>query len=256
MRRISLAVIAFLFAFWQDATAEPTTRPAVDPKAEQILHQACDTVAALKQFTFESHSIYDVVLTTGQKVQFAQNEKIFVRRPNALAAIVEGDRDDLRFWYDGKKVGVFNVRANAFSVTDAPPTVDATMDLLATKFGMTLPLADVVLSDPYKALAEEMKAAAYLGTGYVFDAVCHHLAFRQDGIDWELWVDAGKQALPRKLVITHKNAPQCPQYTAFLSNWELSPTFSDATFASPAPKGAKELPFTIRSTTQPGTVAK
>ena len=40
---------------------------------------------------------------------------------------------------------------------------------------------------------------------------CHHLAFEQATIDWQLWIDAGKDPLPRKLVITYKTEDEVPQ---------------------------------------------
>jgi hypothetical protein len=256
MRQISVVVVLCMIAIARQSMGQPATQPAIDPKAEQVLRQACQTVAGLKQFTFEAHSTYEVVLKSGEKVTFAQNQEMVVRRPDALAMILQGDREDLRFWYDGKRAGMYNAREKTFSVTDAPATIDATLDLLAEKHGMTLPLADAVLSDPYKALAERVQSGKYVGTGYVFDAVCHHLAFREEEIDWEVWIDAGKQALPRKLVIRHKKVAECPEFTAFLQNWDVSPKFSDATFRAPAVKDAKELPFRAAPATQSGPAGK
>jgi hypothetical protein len=41
----------------------------------------------------------------------------------------------------------------------------------------------------------------YLGLQSVEGISCHHLALEQETIDWQLWIDAGPSALPRKLTI-------------------------------------------------------
>jgi hypothetical protein len=220
-----------------------TTQPAVDPRADKILREGCALLTAAKQFSFSSHSIAEQSLRNGQKVQFGRNLKVAVGRPARLSATAAGDLEDLQFWYDGKHVGVFNSRDNVYGSADAPPTIDATLDMLVEKYGMALPLADLVFADPYKVLSERVRAGEYLGKGYVFDAVCHHLAFRQDVIDWEVWIEAGDKPLLRKVVITYKDLPSWPQYTAFLSEWNLSATLPDSQFTPAPPRDAKQVPL-------------
>jgi hypothetical protein len=251
---LALAIAPLLLA---QPRPTPTTRPArqaVDPQADAILRRACDVLASARQFSFEAHSTVERPLTTGQKVQFARTQRVCVRRPDAASTIIEGDRDDLQVWYDGKQLGLYNRRENLYCITPAPPTIDAALDMLAERHGMTLPLADLVMSDPYKAMAAHVSTGTYLGTGFVFDAVCHHLAFRQDGLDWEIWISQDEHPLPRKLAIVYRNTPDALEFVAYLSQWDLAPKFRDTEFSSPAPKDARELPFrgTVPSTTQPG----
>jgi hypothetical protein len=144
----------------------------------------------------------------------------------------------------------------------APPTVEAMLDMLALKYGIVLPLADLAFPDPYKVLIENVRRGEYIGMGYVFDTKCHHLAFRQSAVDWQIWIEDGQRALPRKVVITFKDQPAHPQYTAFLSDWKLSAQADDAAAAAGAadaftlkpPAGAKKVDFT--PATQPTAGAR
>jgi hypothetical protein len=247
-RRSCLTVLILgALACWRADTVlagAAATQPAVDPRADKILRQACDVLAASKQFTFTAHSIVEQSLRNGQKVQFAKNMKASVRRPAGLEATVAGDLEDQRLQYDGKRLGIFLGRDNVFgTAADVPATNDATLDLLAEKYGLVIPLADLVFADPYKVLTERLMAGEYLGKGYVDDDVCHHLAFRQDTVDWEVWILAGDKPLVRKIVITYKNLPSWPQYTAFLSDWNLAASLPERTFTPAAPAGAKEVPL-------------
>ena len=227
--------------------APPAARPsAIDPKADALLKRMGQTLAGAKAFSFESHSMVDHVLDTGQKVQTARNQAVVVRRPDAVAARVVGDGIDLRFVYDGKRVVVLNGQSNTWGATDAPPAggIDATFDALAEKFGLAVPLADLIRADPHKDLTAQARAAQDLGDGWVFDVKCRHLAYRQPGVDWQVWLeDLGDRVLPRKVVITYKELPGHPQFTAFLSKWDLAPTVSPDAFKFEPPAGAKQVDF-------------
>jgi hypothetical protein len=225
--------------------AAPATAPsAVDPQADEIFRKSGELLAASKRFTYDAHAVSEQILDSGQKVQFARNLKLAVRRPDGVAATVVGDREDLAFIYDGKNVTLHNRGSNAYGSTPAARTIDETFDMLAEKFGMTLPMSDLLFSNPYTALIGRVRSGRYLGTGYVFETKCHHLAFRQEVVDWELWIEDGPKPLPRKLVITYKEMPGHPQYTAYLSNWNLSADVPDSRFTFAPPQGAKKVDFT------------
>lgn len=225
------------------APAEPAARPAVDPKADAVLKAAGQALASAKGFTLHAHAMADQVTASGQKIQVARNQVVTVRRPDGLAADVAGDLDDLRFWYDGKRVTVYNKRTNSVGGTDAPPTIDAALDMLATRYGLALPLADLLFADPYKTLVGQVRSGQYVGLGYVLETRCHHLAFRQESVDWQIWIEEGDKPLVRKVVITYKDSPGHPQYTALLSKWDLSAQPADATFKVDVPADAKKVEF-------------
>jgi hypothetical protein len=227
-------------AFAQAPSGPP---PAVDPKADEVLKRMGALLAGAKSFTFKSHSTVDQALDSGQAVQVARNQRVVVRRPDGVAAVVDGDLEDLSFWYDGKRVTVLNRRTNSYGVTDAPPTIDATFDMLAEKFGLVIPLADLLFADPYKTLIAGARSGEHVGVGYVFGTKCDHLAFRQAGVDWQVWVEQGERPLPRKVVITYKESPARPQYTAYLSEWDINPPVKDEQFVAKVPEGAKKVAF-------------
>jgi len=236
----------------QPAAADKGAAPSIDPKADAVLKQMGKALSSAKSFTFDVHSYSDDVLPSGQMAQFARNEKISVRRPNHIAATLTGDREDLLFVYTGKQVDVHNKMAKTWSSVDAPDTIDATLDMLAMKYGLALPLADVVLSDPYKILEEHVRSGVDLGVGYVMETRCRHLAFRQDIVDWQIWIEEGAQPVPRKLVITYKDSPVRTQYVAFMSNWNLSADIPDSAFEfkEPAAGETKKVDLTAVQETE------
>ena len=237
----------------QQQPAAPAPVAAVDPKADAILKQMGAALKDAASVSFSAHAIVDQVLTDGRKVQYARNQKVLLRRPDKLAADVIGDNEELQFRYDGKQVALYNPRTKSWGAAAAPASIDQTLDLLAQKYGMVMPLADLAFSDPYQCLIENVRRGEYLGLGYVFDTQCHHLAFRQATVDWQIWIETGERPLPRKVVITFKDSPAHPQYTAFLSDWNLSAKVDESAFTLKPPQDAKKVEFA--PATQPAAAA-
>jgi thiol-disulfide isomerase/thioredoxin len=68
--------------------------------------------------------------------------------------------------------------------------------------GMTDVMACSALfaDDPYQVLMEGVTALAYLGRESLDGAECNRLEFTEEEADWQLWIQAGEQPLPRKVV--------------------------------------------------------
>ncbi len=223
------------------SAAASAQAPAIDPKADAALKEMGKTLADAKTMTLTSHSSVDTFHASGQKVQVSRSQEVSVRRPNGVAANVVGDDLELKFVYDGKQVLMVNQKEKSFALAEAKPTIDATLDMLATEYGLPMPLADVLYADPYTTLIQNVRSGVHLGTGLVMDIKCDHLAFRQDGIDWQVWIEQGAQRVPRKIVITYKDAPGSPQYTAYLTNWKLNADIPADRFMVEAPKDMKRV---------------
>ena len=84
------------------------------------------------------------------------------------------------------------------------------------------------------ALAPAEQAAEYIGPAMVGGVQTDQFAFRQEEIDWQIWIQQGDRPLPLKIVIIDKTDPTRPEFSARLS-WNTSPRFDASTFAfSPA----------------------
>ncbi len=211
------------------ADTPPASRPAIDPQASALLQKMSDTLAAATKLSFSVNAISEQLLDSGQKIDVARNSAVNLQRPDRLDVSITGDNDDLHVVYDGKLVSINNLRKHVYGQISVPATIDGAIDTLADKYGMVIPLADFLLSNPQASLAPLIRSGAYLGTGLVFDNKCHHLAFRQDTVDWQIWLDQSDN-LPRKIVITYFNTPDRLQYVAYFNKWNLAPDFAPGLF--------------------------
>jgi hypothetical protein len=220
-------------------TTKPS--PAIDPKADEILKKMGKCLAETRCFSVKADKMADYVLENGQKVQLSSITRVIADRPGRLWARTTGDTGTEQAWYSGKLLTVLNEDAKTYSPIEVPETIDKMMDFVVQKFGWSLPLADLVFSDPYQSAMEKVRSGLYLGIHSVNEIRCHHLAFRQDGLDWQIWIDAGDRPLPRKLVITDKDAPGYPQFIALLNDWDLAPKLAENQFAPKIPDGTTKV---------------
>jgi hypothetical protein len=228
------------------APRDPATGAAisrVSPAADRILRRMSDYLKSLEEFTFRSRFAEDEVLPSGQKIQYTGQAHVAVRRPDRLHVERHSNVRRARLVYDGERLTLHDLDVNVYSTADVPPTIDAALDETFDRFGISPPGADLVYADPYATLIEAVQSGVVIGMNEVAGVMCHHLAFTQEAIDWQVWIEAGARPLPRKFVITHKDELSSPQYIAVLTDWNLHPRIADDHFVFHPPAGADEIDF-------------
>ena len=211
--------------------AKATLEPIIGPRAELFLRAMSDYMKSVQQFSFRGKISFDDTLPTGQKIQYAQEIKVAIRRPDRAYAEGWGDLWNKRFWYDGKRATLVNSSLGVYAIVDdVPGELGALMDHLVEKYDFAPPLADLVYPDFYKAVIGDIQFGFYVGLHEVEGVRCHHLAFVTKYIDWQIWIEDGLQMVPRKILITYKALPESPQYQAILTDWDLDARLPDVLF--------------------------
>lgn len=236
------------------AAQQATKAPAIDPKATGALRQMGAYLRTLKQFGIQGEGTRDEVLANGQKVQFGGTLNYLVRTPNAFRADIRTDRKQRQWIYDGKTLTIFAPRMNYYATVAAPSTISATLDSARWRYRFDMPLADLFFWGTSRDGMKDITEAKYIGPAYIDGVDVDQYAFRQEDVDWQIWVERGNKPLPRKLVITTKTVPQEPQYSVVLK-WDLAPTFDSTTFAFTPPPEAKRITLTA-ALTSPMRVAQ
>ena len=251
-RRIGSAVLLVLLAIGLPLAFgdKPVDKPRIEPKADDILKKACSCLADLKQFGVKVEECFDEMNDSGQKIQLSNRREVLVRRPNCLFARSVGDTTNRLFYYDGKALALFDPDAKVYATNEAPATIDSLFDFLDEKLGFTIPTSDLLFSDPYKVLTEHVEAGEYIGLHHVGEKKCHHLAFQQRQIDWQLWVDTGDKPLPLKFLLTYRRMPGEPQF-ATVFDWDVSAKVAEDAFTFKPPADAKKIEFLTQKSAPP-----
>ncbi len=228
--------------------------PAIDPAASQYLTKMCDYLAGLTSFFFRAEVDVDEVFNGGLTLQTSRTELVSVRRPDRLR--VESVQDDAvkTITYDGTAFTIYNKTQNLYSTVAVPSTLDAALDQILTSYGITAPLAELILNAPHAAITSGILSGFYVGKRMVQGVACHHLAFTQKDVDWQIWIEDGDKPLPRKLVIVDKTLAGAPNYEALLVDWKVNPRLKDSLFTFTPPKDA--APIAIVPLSGPTTVSQ
>ncbi len=215
----------------------------ITPQADRILREMSEYLKKASEFTFHAEVAYDSVLASGQKIQFGGVSKVTVRRPNRLHVEYRGDERRTRVVFDGQSFTICDLAANVYAVAEVSAEIDEAVDRMLEQHGFTVPIADFVYADPYAVLTENVYGGHLVGRHAVDGRPCHHLAFSQETIDWQIWIEDGPRPVPRKLVITYHNEDGSPQYAARFTQWDFQPRASDDFFKFHAPSGAERIDF-------------
>lgn len=219
----------------------PAQAQDLDPNATKVLQFMSDYLAETEALSFNADIDFEVIARTGQKLQFSSYASVLLDRPNGLHVLRQGPLADVEILFNGSQLTVFGRRINAYVQQAFTGTTDEAILALEAETGIPFPGADLLFSNPYAVLSEGVESSQYLGTGYIDGVEVHHLAFREDDVDWQLWVQTGDRPLPMKYVITTKWLTGAPQYETRLRDWNTSPQVSQEAFTFTAPAGARQL---------------
>ena len=234
-----------------NAPAEPPPPPIeaelapgsrlVEPRVQDLVRRMSDRLAKATSVALVAEEVYDEVPVDAPRRQLTSLRRVAMQRPDRLVGDASGDAINRSFWYDGQTFSALDREQNVWASGQVPPTIDAALDWVFDQTGTVIPLADFLYSDVYDRLMSKVERGVYLGIHEAAGVPCHHLSFEQATIDWQLWIDAGPDPLPRKLVISYKTEDEVPQYAVTIRKWNLAAKVPDALFHFTPPDGAKRI---------------
>ena len=233
---IVLATLLSRFSAAQDKS------DLVAPEAMKALDQMGAYLRTLKDFQVQAEITTEDVLEDGQKIQYSSTTTLLAKIPSKMRVSTEGEQKSRLFLYDGKSFTLFARRVGYYATVPAPETIGKLIAAVREKYDVEIPLVDLFLWGGPNASANEITAATDLGPGTVEGVTCEHYAFRQPGLDWQVWVQLGDHPLPRKLVLTTTTDEARPQHVSVLT-WNLAPSYSDEAFVFDPPEGTHKIVF-------------
>jgi hypothetical protein len=221
---------------------KPLKPPAIDKEAIAALEKTGAFLREQKSFTVGLHTETDFVLDNGQKVRAASRGEIRARRPDHLRADVVSDRKDRSYYYDGKEFTIYGKRTGFYSTVPAPPTIKELAETLEERYGLQFPMVDLFRWGGPDSRIDEITHAAVVGKTKVDGVETTQYAFRQPGLDWQVWIEDGPRPVPRKLVLTTTDDPARPEHAVEMT-WDLNARHDDAVFAFDPPADSAKIPL-------------
>ncbi|MBF0503215.1 MAG: DUF2092 domain-containing protein [Candidatus Riflebacteria bacterium] len=238
--RLVFAVVAFACLMAVAASAADV-KTALDPRTDVMLRRMGDYLAQAPYFSVTAEVWQDIQSHSGQRIQAGRTIELQVRRPDRFHAEVRSMHRNRGLYYDGKSIILLDRVNNFYGTITAPASMDEALDIASERFGVTIPLEDFIVSDSYQNAIRELTSGTDLGPVTVLGVPCEHLVFSQGVIDWQLWIEEGAMPVPRKVVITYKDEPNSPEYTAILSHWDFQTRLPDFLFNCELPTKAVKI---------------
>jgi hypothetical protein len=214
--------------------------PPIDEESVKALGRMAASLRTLGTFSVVVDSTLEDVLESGQKIQFDHQLTIRAIRPTKLRMDLVSDRKERQIFYDGKTLTVFSPKLGFFTTIDAPATIIETLKMAREKYGVVLPLTDLFTWGTDGAQEKDLTGAMFVGSDTIRGKSCEHYAFREPGLDWQVWIAKGEKALPCKMVITSTGDPAQPQYVAVM-DWNPSATLDQSVFAFAPPGNSHKI---------------
>ena len=210
-------------------------------EAKKLLKAMSDFLAAQKTLSVGFDTDFEVVTPTDQKLGLASSGIATLARPDKIRVARSGGFADFEILYDGKTLTFLGKNANLYTQVDAPGTVDQLIDTLQNKYGRPMPGADLLMTNSYDQLMQDVYDSKDLGSGVINGVECDTLAFRKNDVDWQIWIAQGERPYPCRFVITAKLASGDPQYAIQFRDWKFGNDVVADDFAFKNASNAKQV---------------
>jgi hypothetical protein len=221
--------------------------PEAAAVGDRYMRSMSDTLARSRSFTFETSEQIEVLKTSGQKGALSFTRKVTVRRPNGLFFDFQGKGDtafDLAAYYDGQTLTLSEKPGGDWAQTTVPSTLDELLDDVMWRFGLPVPIGDVVYSSPYDAFIGSNARGGLVARETIDGVPCVKLDYADDLVDVRLWLPTSGPTLPRKIELVYKKRGPTQLISQLnFTNWKLDVPVTDAmfTFQPPANHGQVEF---------------
>jgi hypothetical protein len=229
----------------QAATAPgtPQNAPQLEPKAIEVLKAACAKLAAAHSMSFTALVTYESPSRLGFPLAYGTKSDVLFQRPNKLRVLTPGDGPASEFYYDGKTMMAFSPAENLVAVADAPPTVDEMLETAYHSAAIYYPFDDLIVSDPYKDIAQDLRIAFYIGQSKIVGGTTTDVvAYDTGGVFIQAWIGA-EDKLPRVLRAIYVDDPLQIRHNLVITNWQLDPAIPADSFSTNKASDAKHIPF-------------
>jgi hypothetical protein len=234
-RSVSSVALAATMMFGTSMTAN-----ADEADAKRLLKAMSDYLAAQQAISFDYDAILEVVTKDEQILALASSGSVTLNRPDKILATRSSGFADVELSFDGKTLTLLGKNLNIYAQEDVPGSVDNLVDELR-KRNRPLPAADLLLTDPYEVLMQDVDDIKDLGSGVIGGVECDYLAFRAKEVDWQIWIAQGDRPYPCRYVISSKFMDGSPQYSIQVRDWKTGDEVAATDFAFTPPADAKKV---------------
>ena len=241
---VVLAIASMHACFGYAAQEAAQQANNIQDQGSALLMNAADFLAQAKQFSVDIQARYDVLQSTGEKIEFSEVRNVALSRPDLMRVdVVQSDGDKNLILFNGREIIAYSPDDKMYATASMAGNVDQAITFLIDDLGLKLPLAMMFVTKLPSEFKNRVRSVAVVEKDVTMDVPNTHLAVRTDEVDFQIWIPSEGDPLPSRVVITYKNEPGQPQFSANFSKWNLAPKLPEGFFAFTPPPDAKRIQF-------------
>jgi hypothetical protein len=231
---IALTAVALLLGAAACGARDPQTDAEKLARGREIVERMDAKLAGAKAFSVHTSEARTQVRPSGRSEEVKTARDIIVRRPDRLHFKVAGGQD-AEAWYDGVGLTLALHKQKVFGQSRMPETLDRALDAIQERYGVSLPIGDLLYSSPAKALLTDSTQGGWAGRETLNGVATDHVAFTDRGVEWALWVPSAGDPVPTRLVATFPHNKRLRHVDVTFSSWNFSPEAPDKVFDASVP---------------------
>jgi hypothetical protein len=213
---------------------EPRSNADRLARGREIIERMSAKLTAAPVFSVTTSEVRDEIRSSGASEQVTLTRATVVRKPDRFYSVVTGGRHN-EVWYDGVGLTLVLHNEKVFAQSRAPETIDKTLDALYERYGLSTPISDYVYTSPAKALLTEKTTGGWVGRETVGEQQLEHLAFKDTGVTWEIWIPAVGDPLPQRTLTQFTENKQLRKVETTFKDWNLTPQIPQDRFSPTVP---------------------
>jgi hypothetical protein len=218
-----------------------TPAKADGTEAKAAFKAMSDFLVAQQAASAKYDATLEILTADLLKVGLASSGTLSFQRPDKIRMTRTGGLADVELAFDGKELSAYGKNLNVYGKLPLKGTLDDVVDTLRAEYGLEIPAADLLSSDPNGVMMENVTDARALGEGMIHGQMCDHLAFRTDDVDWQIWIAQGDKPFPCRFTITSKMTVQAPSYSIDFTDWKSGKDVAADDYQLKPAAGAKEI---------------
>jgi len=216
-------------------------------RGEDLLKQTSTTIAKARAFSFSTDEVSERIARDGSTRAIHMQRYITVRRPDRLWFKTSGASATEGF-YDGARLTLVFHSDKLFGIIPTPPTLIETVRLVAERYGIPLPIGDLLTADPRHSLVSSQTTGGWAGEEFIDGKHCARLEWHHPNIDWTIWIPTFGEPLPRRLWVDYKTSMR--KATVSFKDWNLAPQITEQMFESRVPDDYEGVAVNQRASAQ------
>jgi hypothetical protein len=223
-----------------NGSIDDDTATVRDTAALNALLRMGNYLRGLNNIQIKAYVTTEEVLTDDEKIQTSSVVNLIAHRPDKLRITIDNEKRPRTLYYDGSTFTVWAPAPKFYGQVAAPPSINELARVLEDKYDIDLPLVDMFRWGTPELSLDSLTSARDIGPAKINDITCEQYAFRQTGMDFQVWIQRGDYPLPLKVVLTTTDDDARPQHES-VYQWNLAPSFNDAAFTFTPPKDAQKI---------------